>query len=130
MENSSGELLSRFSGVTLHGSLGVPPGIRSSCDRSDFTLYLPVVLVSVFGILLFAISLEFPSADEIFYLILQVKLGRGRMPGRIVEQAELVLVLLWYLPFQRCRGSKVNFAPRADENLFDGGSQLMVFVIP
>ena len=130
MEHSSGELLLRFSGVTLHGSLGVPPGIRSSRDRLDFTIYLLVVLVSVLGIRLFAISLEFPSADEIFYLILQVKLGRGRMPGRIVEQAELVLVLLWYLPPQRCRGSKVNLAPRVDENFIDGGSQLLVFIIP
>ena len=121
MEHSPGELLSRFSGVTLHRSLGVPPRIRASRDRSDFTVDLPVVLVSVIGIRLFAISLKFSSADEIFYLILQVEAGRGRMPGRVVEQAELVLVLLWHLPLQRCRGSKVNLAPRVDKNFFDGG---------
>ena len=111
MEHSPGEVLSRFSGVTLHGSLGVPPRIRTSRDRPDFTVDLPILLVSIVGIRLFAISLKFPSADEILYLILQVEAGRGRMPGRIVEQAELVLVLLWHLPPQRCRGAKVNLAP-------------------
>ena len=130
MEHSSGELLLRFSGVTFHRSLGMPPRIRTSHDRSDFPLYLLVMWIPVPRICLLAVPFEFPSADEIFYLILQVKASHGRMPGRIMEQAELVLVLLWHLAFQRCRGSKVNFAPRVDENLIDGGSKLLVFVVP
>ena len=122
LEHSSGGFLSRFSGVTLHRSLGVPPRIRASRDRSDFTLDLPVIRISVLGIRFLAIPLEFPSADEIFYVILQVKASCGRMPGRIMEQAELVHVFLRHLPFQRCGALKVNLAPRVDENFFDGGS--------
>ena len=130
LEHSSGELLSRFSGVTLHRSLRVPTKIRASRDRSDFTLDLPVMRIPVLWIRFLAVSFEFPSADKIFYLILQIKASYGRMPGRIMEQAELVLVFLRHLPFQRCGGSKVNLALRVDENYFDGGSELLVFVIP
>ena len=130
LEHSSGGLPSRFSGVTFHRSLGAPLRIRASLDCSDFTLDLPIMRISVLGIRFLAVSFEFPSADKIFYLILQIIASRGRMSGRIMEQAELVLMLLRHLPFQRCGGSKVNLAPRVDENLFDGGSKLLVFVIP
>ena len=130
LEHSSGGLRSRFSGVPLHRSLGVPPRIRTSRDRSDFTLDIPAIWIPVPEIRFLAVSFEFPSADKIFYLILQIKASYGRMPGRIMEQAELVLVFLRHLPFQRCGGSKVNLALRVDENYFDGGSELLVFVIP
>ena len=130
LEHSSGELLSRFSGVTLHRSLGVPSRIRTSRDRSNFTFDLSVMWIPVPEIRFLEISFKLPSADKIFYLILQIVASRGRMSGRIMEQAELVLVLLRHLPFQRCGGSKVNLALRVDENYFDGGSELLVFVIP
>ena len=95
MEHSPGEVLSRFSGVTLHGSLGVPPRIRASRDRMDFALDLSIGLGPCSTVRIFAVSRELSSADEIFYLILQIEARRGGMPTRVVVQAILVVV-----PFQ------------------------------
>ena len=103
--------MSHLSGIVHHRSLRMPPRIWASYDRVDLALDLSVRRVPRSMVCVFAVSSELPSADEIFYLILQVEAHCSRVTVRVVEQAELVLVLLWDLLLYRYRGSKIYLTP-------------------
>ena len=60
---------------------------------------LSVGRVHCFAVHILAVTRELSSADEILYLILQIEACRGCVTGRVMEQAELVIVLLHELPF-------------------------------
>ena len=127
---SAGRLLSHLPGVILHGPLRAPPRIRPSCDHTNFAFDFSIGRIPRATVRILAVPRELPLANEIFYLIHEVETGRGRMPSRVVVQAELVLVLFRCLPLQRRRWSKINLAPRLDKNLLDRGSELLVPIVP
>ena len=56
------------------------------------------------------VTRDLSSAYEILYLILQIEACRGCVTGRIMEQAEFVIVLPWDLSFHWQGGSEVNLA--------------------
>ena len=69
------------------------------CDHMDLAHDLSVGRVHCFAVHIFAVTRELSSADEILYLMLQIKAHRIRVTGSVMEQAKLVLMLLRDLHF-------------------------------
>ena len=130
LKDSTGMSLSYLPGVILHGPLRMTPKIRPSRDRMNLTFDYSVGRISCTTVLVLAVSRELSSLDEILYLILEVETGRGRMPDRVVVQAELALVLFRHLPLQRRWWPKINLTSRVDKNLLVRGRELFVPIVP
>ena len=65
----------------------------------DLALDLSVGRDPCSAVSIIAVTRELTSADEILYLIFQIKACHGCVTRRVMEQAELILVLLRHLSF-------------------------------
>ena len=102
------------------------PRLRASRDRKDLALDFSIGRIPRSTVRVFVESRELLSANELFYLILQIEARHGGMPTRVVVQAVIVFVPYWYFPPSSLRGSKVNFGPRVDKYFLYRDSELVV----